>query len=149
MNQYQKNKSKNNFILCNKCNRNKGLVRMCDTYEIDFYSNSKKIPLWCKNCYLANNNFDLLEYNNLIKCGNCQILYQDNLFKNCDKCKQQICSFDCLKITGCQTNSCVCKKCFCQKYIDGKCIKCKKNKIKIEDVYIWDGEPSPYCSKCI
>jgi hypothetical protein len=91
-----------------------------------------------------------LDYGYYCERCNAEIAGGDgNNEKDCDKCNKHVC-IDCVKLTGCQTMSCVCIDCF-----KPKCLQCNKNiKYKLikrnksndsKHIYIYD---DMYCKEC-
>lgn len=120
----------NQLKLCTLCNKNLGKI-FCNTDDLwdeIFLSNKctgqKKVL--CEECYKLDNNVDQDYLHDLVKCGNCELLFDGDLFYECLECGNNICSQACIRMTSCQTRSCVCVKCFIKKYAFGKCIQCQK-----------------------
>lgn len=65
----------------------------------------------------------------------------NNRFK-CEKCNKYTHS-ECIGITACQTEWCICRNCF-----DYKCCSCKKVELPHSEVYFTDCKPTPVCHKC-
>ncbi len=64
-----------------------------------------------------------------------------NVYK-CEIC-HQMCHFDCVGLTACQTNLCQCRNCF-----DYKCTKCGEENLEYGEIYLTDDDPTPICDKC-
>ena len=64
--------------------------------------------------------------------------------KDCGKCKKTVC-WDCIGLTACQTNWCICRKCY-----KWKCRECGKalSKLPPGECYLEDGDPIDVCHKC-
>jgi hypothetical protein len=132
-------------MLCSICQKNQAqLVLSFHAFDSDYYFNTKKYEetqKLCFECYLKES---LKEH---IQCFCCQLYYinNDELFYECNNCMQNICSINCIAITGCQTRYCVCRKCF-----DGKCIDCDESIDILPEgkVYLWDEKPVPKCDNC-
>lgn len=134
---------------CNKCNNTENLCAIIDdnvgqdnySYQTTFDEN---IEIICKPCLETEDEEDYF----VEQCGVCKLYFQECLHFMCTECEKDVCSMACLSVTGCQTRNCICKTCFKTSYIAGKCIACKQNDIKLDDIYLYDCDPSPYCSNC-
>lgn len=136
---------------CINCGQSNNLVRCMShysTYDTKFYmcENMENFKIMCKSCYLRYIDEDKEDHETWYTCKCCNISYEEDLFYQCEKCGENVCSINCIKVTGCQTNSCICKLCF-----HGKCVECNQNIINNDlDVYLWDGdiEHQPLCDSC-
>lgn len=120
-----------------------------ETYGIATSCTINNNVIFCIECIkIIYDEFEESDFDTNNQCGNCKIHFGDELFYNCNYCGKGFCSVNCVKLTGCQTRSCICHQCFDRQFEKGKCINCRIGNISVENIYLQDDFPSPYCGNC-